>query len=65
MKDWRFFNWESDWSEARMKYTNERHITFSTTDLPLFHCPDLVIEADDNAVRNRVYGEVWEITISK
>lgn len=58
MKDWRFFRTEADWCEARMLYTEDRHITFSHADLPLFHCPDLCIEAEDNMIRNRIYEEV-------
>lgn len=58
MKDWRFFTWESDWTEARIKYTDGREETFSFCDLPLYHCPDLLIEPEDNAARIRVYEEV-------
>lgn len=64
MKDWRFITWETDWAEARMKYTSERHITYSTTDLPLYHCPDLVISADESGTRNQIYDEVCKITDS-
>lgn len=58
MRDWRFFSYEPDWAEVRMKYTTERHITNSFTELPLFHCPDLCIQPDDIAVRTRIYEEV-------
>ncbi|XP_055305500.1 NADH dehydrogenase [ubiquinone] 1 alpha subcomplex subunit 10, mitochondrial isoform X2 [Sitodiplosis mosellana] len=57
MRDWRFFRVEADWCEARMKYTEDRHITFSYANLPLFHCPDLCIQPEDNMVRNRIYEE--------
>lgn len=58
MRDWRFFNLEADWTEIRMKYTEERQITFSHCKLPLFHCPDLIIQPDDIATRIRIYEQV-------
>lgn len=58
MRDWRFFRTEADWCEIRMKYTDDRHITHSYVDLPLFHCPDLVIQPEDSMVRDRIYEEV-------
>lgn len=65
MKDWRFFRIEADWCEERMKYTDDRHITFSYADLPLFHCPDLCIQPEDNMVRNRIYEEVTDALRAK
>lgn len=58
MRDWRFFRVEADWAEIRMKYTSDRHITHSYTNLPLFHCPDLCIDPEDDAIRNRIFEEV-------
>lgn len=58
MRDWRFFPFEPDWAEVRMKYTDDRHITKSYTNLPLFHCPDLCIQPEDDATRTRIYEEV-------
>lgn len=58
MRDWRFFPFEPDWAEVRMKYTEDRQITNSFADLPLFHCPDLCIQPEDIAVRTRIYEEV-------
>lgn len=58
MQDWRFFGFEADWTEARIKYTDEAAITHSFCNLPLFHCPDLVIQPEDIATRNRIYEEV-------
>lgn len=65
MKDWRFFRVEADWCEERMKYTDDRHLTFSFADLPLFHCPDLCIQPEDNMVRNRLYEEVTNTNFMK
>lgn len=47
-----------DWNEARFEYTTNRHITFAYCQLPLFHCPDLTIDPEDDALRNRLYEEV-------
>lgn len=58
MRDWRFFPFEPDWAEVRMKFTEDRQITNSFADLPLFHCPDLCIQPEDIAVRTRIYEEV-------
>lgn len=58
MLDWRYMLLESDWTAARITYTEERDIVQSFANLPLFHCPDLVIEAEDIATRIRIYEEV-------
>lgn len=58
MRDWRFFPLESDWNEARMKYTSDRDITSSYLELPLFHCPDLCIGPEDNDARLVAYENV-------
>lgn len=60
MRDWRFFPMESDWNEARMKYTSDAHITQSYLELPLFQCPDLIIEAEDINARTDAYENVSE-----
>lgn len=58
MLDWRFFNFEGEYTEARIKYTEEAAITHSFCSLPLFHCPDLVIQPEDIATRIRIFEEV-------
>lgn len=58
MQDWRFFGFEADWTEARIKYTDEASTIHTYCDLPLFQCPDLCIGPEDNAVRNRIFEEV-------
>lgn len=58
MKDWRFFSWESDYTEARIRYTDLCDEIYTFCEIPLFHCPDLVIEPEDNAARIRIYEEV-------
>lgn len=58
MQDWRFFNFEADYTEARMKYTDEAAITHTYANLPLFHCPDLVIQPEDIATQTRIFEEV-------
>lgn len=58
MADWRLFHLEADWNEIRMRYTNERSEVFEHTALPLFHCPDLTITAEDWVARFRVYEKV-------
>lgn len=57
MKDWRFIRLEADWAELRIKYTGDRDIVQNYTDLPLFHCPDLLIGPEDDAIRNTIYEE--------
>lgn len=61
MRDWRFFNLEADWTEIRMKYTEDREITHSFTRLPLFHCPEFVIQPDDISARIRVFESVCSL----
>lgn len=58
IKQWRFLRVESDWTELRIKYTSQRHIVESHTELPLFNCPDLCIGPEDNAIQIRLYDEV-------
>lgn len=58
LEDWRFSGFEAEYTEARMKYTDEAHITYSYCELPLFHCPDLCIDPDDIATLNRIFEEV-------
>lgn len=58
MQDWRFFNFEADYTEARIKYTDEASTTYTYANLPLFHCPDLVIQPEDNATQIRIFEEV-------
>lgn len=58
MQDWRFFNFEGDYTEARIKYTDEASITHTYANLPLFHCPDLVIQPEDIATQIRIFEEV-------
>ncbi|XP_031626232.1 NADH dehydrogenase [ubiquinone] 1 alpha subcomplex subunit 10, mitochondrial [Contarinia nasturtii] len=57
MKDWRFIRTELDWAETRETYADERDFLSTYTELPLFHCPDLCISAEDEALRNRLYEE--------
>lgn len=61
MQDWRFFGFEADWTEARIKYTDEAAITHSYCELPLFHCPDLCIDPEDIATHNRIFEEVCSL----
>lgn len=63
MQDWRFFNFEGEYTEARMKYTDEASTTHTYANLPLFHCPDLVIQPEDIATRTRIFEEVWLFSI--
>lgn len=58
MMDWRFFTIESDWTGVRMKYTEDRHITHSYCNLPLYHCPDLLIQAEDLSTQTRIFEQV-------
>lgn len=58
IKEWRFLRIEADWNEARMKYTWERSRTLGRVQLPLFHCPDLTIDADDIYERIKAYENV-------
>lgn len=63
MLDWRFFNFEAEYTEARIKYTEDASTTHTFCNLPLFHCPDLVIEPEDIAARIRIFEEVNVLTI--
>lgn len=58
MRDWRFITMEQDYVETRIKYTDERDEIYNNAHIPLYHCPDLLIEPDDNEVRFRIYEEV-------
>lgn len=56
LSDWRGLNLESDWNEARMKYTDS-YTTFQHTTLPLFHVDELVIEPEDYIPLNDTYDK--------
>lgn len=58
LKDFRDIYTETDWKDLRLKFTEDKEFTQYYCDIPLFHCPDLIISADDDMIRNRLYEEV-------
>lgn len=55
LSDWRALNLESDWNEARIKYTEDNASIFTHTILPLYHIEELTIDPDDYIPLNDVY----------
>lgn len=55
LADWRALNLESDWNEARIKFTKDNVQTFTHTILPLYHVEELCISPDDYIPMNEIY----------
>lgn len=60
VKDWRFMPKEIDWAEARVEYTNNKHLLMSNMDLPIYYCPEMLVQPDDA----KLWYEQW-FSVSK
>lgn len=48
----------ADWTEERVNHTACAAEIFADCQPDLWHCPDFLVEPEDEIVRERVYGEV-------
>lgn len=56
MQDWRIMT-EWEWCEKRMEYTTDRQNIWCYFNIPRWDVPELIMQAEDNAILERVYNE--------